>query len=99
MPTAPEQYSIHMTVSHETYEKLRRAQELIRHTNPKADPAAIFDRALTLLVAELEKTKFAATTRPHSTRETRRGSRHIPAGRGSLDIGDRAMRGVSADSD
>jgi hypothetical protein len=78
-PIAPEQYKIQMTVSRDTYEKLRRAQELIRHAIPNADPAAIFDRALTLLVAELEKAKFAATTRPHAARETAAGSRHIPA--------------------
>jgi hypothetical protein len=58
---------------------LRRAQELIRHTIPNADPAAIFDRALTLLVTELEKAKFAATIRPRAARETAAGSRHIPA--------------------
>jgi hypothetical protein len=47
-PIAPEQYKIQMTVSRDTYEKLRRAQDLIRHMVPNADPAAIFERALTL---------------------------------------------------
>ena len=55
-------------MSGETYEKLRRAQNLLRHTIPNGDPAAIFDRALTLLVAELEKTKLAATARPRAQR-------------------------------
>jgi hypothetical protein len=44
-----------ITVSGETYEKLRRARDLLRHTIPSGDPAAIFDRALTLLPADLEK--------------------------------------------
>ncbi len=81
-PIAQEQYNIKMTVSRETFEKLRRAQDLIRHTIPDANPAAVFDRALTLLVAELEKTKFAATARPRTapgTASGSRGSRHIPA--------------------
>jgi hypothetical protein len=47
-PIAPEQYKIQMTVSRDTYGKLRRAQDLIRHMVPNADPAAIFERALTL---------------------------------------------------
>lgn len=78
-PNGPEQYGVHMTISRETYEKLQRAQELIRHTLPNADPATVVDRALTLLVAKLEKAKFAATTRPRASRQARTGSRYIPA--------------------
>ncbi len=77
--TAQEQYGFRMTISRETYEKLRRAQDLMRHTLPNADPAAVVDRALTLLVDELEKTKFASTTRPRVARKSAAGSRHIPA--------------------
>ena len=40
-PTAPAQYKVQLTVSGETYEKLRRAQDLLRHTIPNGDPAAI----------------------------------------------------------
>ena len=43
----------------ETYDKLRQVQDLMRHSIPNGDPAVIFDRALTLLIAELSKTKFA----------------------------------------
>jgi hypothetical protein len=78
-PTAPAQYKVQLTVSGETYEKLRRAQDLLRHTIPTGDPVAIFDRALTLLVAELEKTKLAATGRPQAPRPAASGSRHVPA--------------------
>ena len=55
------------TVSRETYDKLREAQDLLRHRIPNGDVAAIFDRALTLLLAELRKTKHAATERPRTT--------------------------------
>ena len=79
VPTAPAQYKIQIVVSGEAYEKLRLAQDLLRHTIPNGDPAAIFDRALTLLVAELEKTKFAATARPQALRSAAPGSRHVPA--------------------
>ena len=78
-PLAPDRYKVQFTVSRETYEKLRRAQELLRHTIPSGDPAAIVDRALTLLLADLDKTKLAATERPLAARASSPGSRHIPA--------------------
>jgi hypothetical protein len=60
-PLAPDRYKVQFPVSRETYEKLRHAQDLLGHTIPSGDPAAIFDRALSLLLADLEKTKLAAT--------------------------------------
>ena len=67
------------TVSGEMYEKLRRVQSLLRHTIPSGDPAAIFDRALTLLLVDLERKKLAATDRPRTPRASSPGSRHVPA--------------------
>jgi hypothetical protein len=64
---APERYRIQFTTSRETYDKLRRAQALLRHAVPDGDPASIVDRALTLLISELERTKIGATDRPPST--------------------------------
>jgi hypothetical protein len=78
-PIAPAQYKVQITVTADTYEKLRRAQDLLRHTIPNGDPAVIFDRALTLLLTNLEKTKLAAVTRPHASRAPAGRSRHIPA--------------------
>ena len=39
-PLAPERYKVQFTVGRATYEKLRRAQDLLRHTIPSGDPAA-----------------------------------------------------------
>lgn len=81
-PLAPERYLLRVTVSAETQAKLRRAQNLMRHTLPRGDPAAILDQALTLLVDQLERTKLARVTQPRQPRlETDLGSRsrHIPA--------------------
>ena len=78
-PLAPARYKVQFTVSEETYRKLRHAQNLLRHVIPTGDPAVIFDRALTMLVEHLEKTKWAATTRPQASRSVAPGSRHIPA--------------------
>ena len=78
-PLAPERYKVQFTVTRETYDKLRRAQDLLRHTIPTGDPAAIFDRALTLLLKEAERTKLAAAARPRVSAPPKEGSRHLPA--------------------
>jgi len=58
---APARYQIQVTVSAGTHAKLRRAQDLLRHVIPDGDPAAVLDRALTVLLARLERTTYAAT--------------------------------------
>jgi hypothetical protein len=78
-PLAPERYKIQFTASRTTCEKLRLAQDLLRHQIPTGDPAAIFDRALTALLEDLAKKKLAATERPREGRAPSAGSRHIPA--------------------
>lgn len=78
-PLAPERYKVQFTIGRDAYERLRRVQDLMRHTIPNGDPGLIFDRALTLLLDELSKTKVAAVERPRASRATARGSRHIPA--------------------
>src|SRR5258706_11086971 len=76
---APERYEVRFTASAETCAKLRRAQDLLRHAVPNGDTAAIVDRALTLLVADLERKKFAATDRPRPSRRTSGSARKPPA--------------------
>jgi 5-methylcytosine-specific restriction endonuclease McrA len=78
-PLAPERYKIQVTVGAETVEKLRRVQDLMRHTLPNGDPAAIIDYALTRLLAHLERTALAATDRPRASCPASSRSRHIPA--------------------
>jgi len=78
-PLAPEQYKVQFTVGGATHDKLRRAQELLRHAVPNGDPAAIFDRALTLLIEQLERKTLAAAQRPRGDSVTRSKSRYVPA--------------------
>lgn len=78
-PLSPERYKVQFTVSRETHEKLRRVQDLIRHSIRDGDVAAIVDRGLTLLLDDLARTKFAATDRGRAGRKASRGSRYIPA--------------------
>ena len=51
----------------------------ILHSVPNGDPAEIFDRALTLLVDHLERTKFASTARPRQSGVRVSESRYIPS--------------------
>jgi len=76
---APERYRVQFTASAETCDKLRLAQDLLRHQIPDGDLAKIFDRALTALIDNLARQKLAATDRPHESRGIAAGSRHIPA--------------------
>jgi hypothetical protein len=78
-PVAPERYKIQFTVSRETYEQLRRAQDLLRHAVPNGDPAVVFKRGLALLIAELERTRTGRTAHPRAAREANTASRHIPS--------------------
>jgi hypothetical protein len=77
-PLAPERYKVQMTISRETHDKLRRVQDLLRHQVPDGDPAVV-DRALTLLLQDLERKKLACTRSPRPARAATPGSRHIPA--------------------
>lgn len=61
-PVAAQRYKLQVTINEETRAKLRRAQDLLRHTNRNGDEAAVIGRALTLLIEQLEKAKFGSTT-------------------------------------
>ena len=76
---APERYKLQVTIGAETRAKLRRAQDLLRHTNRCADEAAVIDRALTVLVKQLEKVKYARTDRPRPADTSDPNSRYVPA--------------------
>jgi hypothetical protein len=78
-PLSPERYRVQFTIGEETEKKLRRLQELLKREVPGGDPAVIFDRALTLLVAKVENRKNGSTARPRVGRPLRRGSRRVPA--------------------
>jgi hypothetical protein len=78
-PLASERYRVQFTVGATTHEKLRRAQDLLRREIPDGDPAAIFDRALTLLLEDVARKKVAATSKPRGSCRAATGSRHVPA--------------------
>ena len=78
-PLAPDRYEFRFTAPASTRDKLRHAQDLLRHALPGGDTGEIIDRALTVLIESLERKKFAATEKPRAARATEPHSRHIPA--------------------
>jgi hypothetical protein len=79
LPLSPDRYRLQVTIAGETLEKLRLAKDMLRHAVPSGDEAALLDRALTCLLAELARKKFAATDKPRPDTTSAPGSRHIPA--------------------
>jgi hypothetical protein len=78
-PLAPDRYRLQLTIDGETLEKLRLAKDMLRHAIPSGDDAAILDRALTVLLDELARKKFAAADKPRPSRGKTPGLRHVPA--------------------
>jgi hypothetical protein len=65
-PIAPRRYLLKVTIDGATHEKLQRSRALLRHAVPNGDIAEILDRALTLLLREAERAKWAASQRPRA---------------------------------
>ena len=78
-PLTPERFKVQFTISREARDKLRQVQDLMRHVIPDGDPGRIFDRALEVLIADLQRKKFAATTTPRHARQRDDATRHVPA--------------------
>jgi HNH endonuclease len=91
--TSPQRYRVQFTIG-ESHDKLRRLQALLRREIPDGDPAAIVDRALTLILEKVERKKLAVVARPRPARPIRPGTdtqdwRTIPCSR---DIPDHVKR-------
>ena len=77
-PLSPGRFAVQVTLNQDEYRDLRRAQELLGHVLPSGDAARVIGRALRVLVATLEKRKFAQTDAPRPRRGSAKG-RTIPA--------------------
>jgi hypothetical protein len=65
-PLAEDRYEIRFTAPASTCEKLKLALDMLRHAVPSGDMAAVIDRALTALLEEVARKKYAATERPRT---------------------------------
>ncbi len=89
VPPQPERYLVQVAIPKSTHDKLRHAQALLSHAIPSGSVAQVLDRALDVLIDQLEKRKFgAASTKsrgkqsgfnPARRSRPTSGARHIPA--------------------
>jgi hypothetical protein len=64
-PLSPGRYRVQFTADAALKEKLELARDLMRHTLPRGDLAAIVERSLDLLIEQLMKRRFGALSRRH----------------------------------
>jgi len=80
-PLSAETYKVQYTASRAQRDKLREAQDLLRHQLPAGDLAEIVDRALTLLIADVKKKRFGVGRKPRKPAAAVEGparSRQVP---------------------
>ena len=83
-PLTEETFKIQFTGTRSLRDKLREAQDLLRHRVPDGDLATVIERAVDLLIEEVKKGRFAAgrkaRQKPKESREdaAESSSRHIP---------------------
>jgi hypothetical protein len=65
-PLAPGRYRVEFTASAEFKRKLELALDLGSHANPSRDIAALLERGLDLLIADIERKKLGKVDRPRS---------------------------------
>jgi hypothetical protein len=75
VPLSPDRHKLQLTIGGETLEKLRLARDMLGHAMPSGDDAAVLERALTVLLAELAKKKFADPRQPRPSRSAKAGTR------------------------
>lgn len=78
-PLGLRRFALQTTVSEATYEKLQHVKNLLGHQVGPGDLASVLDRALDALIAQLERRKFGATTRPQAAAKPPTNPRTIPA--------------------
>jgi 5-methylcytosine-specific restriction endonuclease McrA len=81
-PLAEELFKVQFTAKRPLREKLKEAQDLLRHSVPSGDLAEIIERGLDLLIADVKKQRFAVGRKPRAATASRSAStpatRHIP---------------------
>jgi hypothetical protein len=78
-PVSADQYLVKFIASAAMRDKLRMAQDLLRHAVPDGDVAEVLERGLTVLLADLTRRKCGTAVRPRAGGEPTRDSRRVPA--------------------
>jgi hypothetical protein len=80
-PTAADRYRVQFTASRALHDKIRAAQDLLRHELPDGDLSAVCERAFDVLLGTLRQRKFALLPKSERARRRKRSdkrTRHIP---------------------
>jgi len=81
-PLSEDTFAIQFTASRAVRDKLRQAQDLLRHRVPSSELAVVVDKALDALIEKLKKERFGVGTRSRNQSAPAPSafpSRHIPA--------------------
>jgi 5-methylcytosine-specific restriction endonuclease McrA len=78
-PLSPQRFSLQVTLGQSAHDKLRHAQALLSHQVPMSDLAGVLERVLDLAIAQLEKRKLAAVSKPRASQKESNNARTIPA--------------------
>jgi hypothetical protein len=79
-PLAEDTFKVQFTARRALRDKLREAQDLMRHRVPDGDLAEIVERGIDLLIAVVKKERFAVGTAPRARPSTplAPATRHVP---------------------
>jgi len=85
-PLSEETFKVQFTASRGFRDKLRKAQDLMRHRAPDGDVAMVLEKALDLLIENVEKERFAVGRKARAAKKpdtadvqaAEPASRHIP---------------------
>jgi hypothetical protein len=77
-PLSAERYRIQFTADVDLKQKLELARDLLRHSHPSGDLAAVVSRALDLLLNELLQRRFGARRKDALSRPARPASQPVP---------------------
>jgi len=78
-PLSEDTFKVHFTASRGLRDKLRQAQDLMRHRLPSGELAAIIESAVDLLIEKVKKDRFAVGRKPATRKAGTCCGRTIPA--------------------
>jgi hypothetical protein len=81
VPLSAGRYKIQFTADERVRDKLKLAQDLLRHQVPGGDVAVVVERALDLLIALRKKQLFAETSKPRRLARSAESQRAVDDGR------------------
>jgi 5-methylcytosine-specific restriction endonuclease McrA len=77
-PLSPQRYKVQFTADAELKRKIERATNLMRHKNPSGDLSVLMERAVDLLITELEKQRLGKTSRPSKAPRKKTRPGYVP---------------------